>query len=321
MGIDLHSPSPAVLAIVGPTGSGKTALGVRVAEALHTEIISADSMQFYRHMAIGTGAPTAEERQRVRHHFVDFLEPNEDFSAGKFAELARDIVDRLNAEGKTAVVVGGSGLYVRALLGGLFSGPGKDDAVRARLHEEALVLGNDALYARLQEVDAAYASVINPNDLRRIVRALEVFELAGRPLSVLHREHREASKSLESLVVGLNHDRAALYARVEARVDQMLAAGLIEEVQHLLDLGYGADIERLRSLGYREMTACLRGECTREEAVELMKRNTRRYAKRQLSWFRREPGIEWLDASDDTDLVTEILQRLSPFSKGERGRD
>ena len=309
--IELIPPSPAVLAIVGPTGSGKTALGVSVAETLQTEIISADSMQFYRHMAIGTGAPSKDEQERVRHHFVGFLEPNEDFSAGAFADRAREVLSRLNTEGKTAVVVGGSGLYVRALLTGLFSGPGKNDEVRARLHEEAAAQGIAALYARLREVDAGYADIINSNDLRRIVRALEVHEITGRPLSELHREHRESVQSLDALVIGLNHhDRSVLYARIEARVDQMMADGLLDEVQHLVERGYGPDIERLRSLGYREMAAHLRGEYTQEEASLLMKRNTRRYAKRQLSWFRHEPDVQWLEVEAGMDLVREVMRRL-----------
>ena len=285
-----------ILAIVGPTASGKSALAVAVAERLGTEIVSADSMQFYRGMEIGTAAPAPDELARVRHHFVGFLRPDEAFSAGAYEVAARDVVAGLNARGKTAVVVGGSGLYVSALIDGLFPGPGKDETVRARLQTEAEEAGVGELYGRLESVDLDYARAINPNDLRRIVRALEVFELTGRPLSALHREHRESERPIESVQAGLDYARDELYARIDARVDQMLEQGLVDEVKRLIDDGYVAEIERLRSLGYREMAAYLRGETSLEEAVELMKRNTRRYAKRQLTWFRGDSRVQWLKA-------------------------
>lgn len=302
-----------VLAIVGPTASGKSALAVLVAERLATEIVSADSMQFYRGMEIGTAAPTPDELARVRHHFVGFLSPNEEFSAGAYEVAAREVVAKLNARGKTAVVVGGSGLYVSALIDGLFPGPGKDEALRTRLHEEAEEAGVDELYARLENVDPAYADTINPNDLRRIVRALEVYELTGRPLSELHREHRASERPLRAVQVGLDWPREELYARIDARVDEMLERGLVAEVERLFAEGYAEEIERLRSLGYREIAAYLRGEIPLDEAVELMKRNTRRYAKRQLTWFRADPRVQWLKAGGEISLeglAEETLARV-----------
>ncbi|NIA15433.1 MAG: tRNA (adenosine(37)-N6)-dimethylallyltransferase MiaA [Nitrospiraceae bacterium] len=310
-----NPPSPSLLAIVGPTASGKTALAICVAERLGTEIVSADSMQFYRGMEIGTGAPTADELERIPHHFVGFLDPSEDFSAGKFETQAKALVRNLNRNGKTAVVAGGSGLYVSALIDGLFPGPAKDEAIRARLAGEAGELGAAPLYERLKSVDPDYANRIQPGDLRRIVRALEVHELTGSPLSHLHRRHRESVAPLDAVQVGLDYDREVLYARVNARVDAMLTAGLLDEVQSLLNHGYGEHIERLRSLGYREMAAHLRGECTLEEATELMKRNTRRYAKRQLTWFRGDERVQWLRVEADKPLETladETIALLRP---------
>ena len=301
------------VSVVGPTASGKTSLAIQLAERLETEIISADSMQFYRGMEIGAGSPTPEELRRVKHHFVGFLKPSEDFSAGTFEELAREVVARINARGKVAVVVGGSGLYISSLIDGLFRGPGKDDSIRKRLQDEAEELGVPELYARLQEVDPGYARIIGPNDLRRIVRALEVFELAGTPLSVLHREHREATTSLDAVQIALDYPRDVLYARINARVDRMLEQGLVEEVRNLIARGYTEHIGRLRSLGYREIAAHLRGECTIEEATELMKQNTRRYAKRQLTWFRGDPRIHWLPVAEDTteaQLVERSMQLI-----------
>lgn len=309
------TPSPALIALVGPTASGKTALAIRLAQHLETEIISADSMQFYRGMEIGSGAPTPEQLAAVPHHFVGFLEPSNDFCAGAFELRAREVVARLNAEGKIAVVVGGSGLYISALIDGLFPGPGKDESIRRELHELAESSGGVAkLYKRLEEVDPDYARTINANDLRRVVRALEVHAITGAPLSVLHREHRESTPSMDAVQVALDWPRDVLYARIESRIDDMLARGLVAEVQTLLEQGYAADIERLRSLGYREIAAHLRGEMSLEEAVELMKRNTRRFAKRQLTWFNSDDRIEWIEitaeSTEDT-LVEEALSCLS----------
>lgn len=290
----------AILAVVGPTASGKTALALDLAERLRTEIISADSMQIYRGMAIGTAAPTEAELARVRHHFVGCVEPGTVYSAGDFQREARRVAAQLNAAGKIAVVAGGSGLYIDALIDGLFEGPGRDETFRARLRREAEEVGLPALYARLQRVDPEYASRIHPGDYRRIERALEVFSLTGQPASRLHREHRAHTAPLSALRVAIDLPRTQLYARIDRRVERMMASGFLEEVQHLLDMGHEAHITRLRSLGYREMTAHLRGELPLEEAVALMQRNTRRFAKRQLTWFRHTPGIHWFPITEET---------------------
>lgn len=305
-----------LLAVVGPTASGKTALAIELAERLKTEIISADSMQFYRGMSVGTGAPTTEEQARVQHHFVGFLDPREDFSAGAFEGLARARVADLNARGRIAVVVGGSGLYVRALIDGLFPGPEKDAAIRAVLQREAEEQGVPALYTRLRAVDPDYAAVIQCNDLRRIIRALEVAQLTGEPMTKLHRKHRERAKPLDAVQVALDWPREELYERINRRVDHMLTAGLLDEVQALLDKGYGDQIDRLCTLGYREMADYLRRRCTLEEAAEHMKQNTRRYAKRQLTWFRADPRIQWLPATgrDAGRLADDILQNHGLFA-------
>ena len=289
----------ALLAVVGPTASGKTSLAIELAQRLDTEIVSADSMQFYKGMEIGTAAPTPAELARVKHHFVGFLEPSEEFSAGAFQAVAREVVAALNDRGKTAVAAGGSGLYVRALIDGLFAGPGRDEAIRQRLRAEAETAGTPALFERLKSVDAPYAAAIGPSDLRRIVRALEVYELTGTPLSVLHRKHRAHSEPLDAVQVAIGHPREVLYARIDTRVDRMLREGLLGEVRALLDKGLGPHIDRLRSLGYREMARHLQGECSLEEASECMKMNTRRFAKRQLSWLRADPRIHWLPAEED----------------------
>lgn len=299
-----------VLAVVGPTASGKTALALELAERLDTEIISADSMQVYRGMEIGTAAPTADELRRVKHHFVGFLDPDAHFSAGEFQRRARPVVAELNARGKVAVVAGGAGLYVRALLEGLFPGPPKDDAARRRLHRQAREEGVAALYARLLATDPDYARVIHHNDLRRIVRALEVFEVTGRPLSTFHAEHRAGLEPLGAVQVAIDRPRPELYARIDERVDRMLDAGFVDEVRRLLDAGYGEHINRIRSLGYREFTAFIEGRQTYEQAREAMKQNTRRFAKRQLTWFRGETAIQWFQAAPDRSLAALADQAL-----------
>lgn len=283
-----------VIAVVGPTASGKTALALELASRLDSEVISADSMQVYRGMEIGTAAPTPQQLALVRHHFIGILDPGEAFSAGMFERMARDVVKSLNIQGKIGVVAGGAGLYVRALLEGLFPGPEKDDAIRSRLHREAEAEGVPQLFARLRACDRDYADLINENDLRRIVRALEVYELTGQPLSKLHAEHQEAAMPLDAVQVAFDWPREELYARIDVRVDHMLEQGFAEEVRALLDRGYEKHLYRLRSLGYREFADYFAGKKTFEEAVQAMKQNTRRFAKRQLTWFRADPGIYWM---------------------------
>lgn len=283
-----------IVAVVGPTGSGKTALGVEIAKALNTEIISADSMQFYRGMEIGTGAPSPEELAAVPHHFIGHLSPNEEMSAGDYEIAARAVVNRLNDAGKPAVVVGGSGLYVRTLIDGLFDGPSKDQAIRDRLEAEAEASGIGALYARLKEVDPKYAQVISENDLRRIVRALELYEIEGETASVQYARHQASLDPLSSLQFLIDFPREELYERINRRVDMMLEAGLVDEVKGLVAQGYADDIMRLKSLGYREILSYVQGERPYDEAVELMKMYTRRYAKRQLTWFRGDDRVEFM---------------------------
>jgi len=290
---DTRLPLEAV-AVVGPTASGKTALALAIAERLGTEIISSDSMQVFAGMEIGTAAPTGSERARVKHHFVSCLSPGELFSAGEFQRQGRIVLAEINARGVPAVVAGGSGLYTNALLDGLFEGPEKNDVVRARLEAEAASEGSQSLFERLKAVDPEYADVIDEQDLRRIVRGLEVYELAGRPLTALHREHQERAERIRSRFVAIEYPRDVLYRRVNERVLAMLEQGFLEELRALLDAGHEANLAQLRTLGYPEFMAHLRGDLSYEEAVAAMQQNTRRYAKRQLTWFRADDRIEWI---------------------------
>lgn len=287
-----------ILAVVGPTASGKTTLAIELAMRLNTEIISADAMQFYKGMEIGTAAPTREEQARVKHHFVSFLDPGEQMAAGEFERLARKVIADLNARGKIAIVAGGAGLYISALVDGLFQGPMRQPEIRERLKAEARVFGNAHLMTRLREADPDYAaSLTSENDLVRIVRALEVYETTGQPFSRLHQEHRKQAEPMDALFVALDWDREDLYQRITHRVDQMAEQGWVDEVRALLEHGYGPHIDRLKALGYREIAACLRGEQTLDEALEATKMHHRRYAKRQLTWFRGDDRIHWFHAT------------------------
>lgn len=310
-----------LIAVVGPTGSGKSSLAHALAAHLETEIISVDSMQFYSGMEIGTAAPTLAAQQQIPHHFVSFLRPDEEITAGSYQLLARERVALINDGGHSAIAVGGSGMYVSALIDGIFDGPGEDPDVRSRLHDEAARLGNDALLARLRAVDPEYASrITGANDLVRIVRALEVYEVSGRPFSELHREHRERTPSLPTLQVALDYpDRQALYDRINRRVVQMVDDGWVDEVQALLDEGFGPELERLKALGYREMVAHLRGAQSLDDAIAAAQQHHRRYAKRQLTWFRADPRIHWLSAGPDTTTASQLaalLQVLDTETKG-----
>lgn len=303
---------PPLIAIVGPTASGKTTLAIEVALRLGTEILSADSMQFYRGMEIGTAAPTAEEQARVPHHFVSFLEPGAPMAAGEYEERAREVMARLHVQGKPAVAVGGSGLYVSALVDGLFQGPKRQPELRERLKAEAREKGNAWLFARLRAVDPDYAdSLSTENDLVRIVRALEVYEITGRPFSQLHSEHRAQAEPLDAVFVGLEWARPALYDRINRRVDLMIGQGWVEEVEALLEQGYEAPVLGLKALGYREIIAHLHGEQSLEAAIEATKMHHRRYAKRQIAWFRGDPRVRWLPATEDSPMTRHAEEVLA----------
>jgi len=301
------------IAVVGPTASGKTGLAIALARRLETEILSADSMQFYRGMEIGTAAPTLEEQAAAPHHFVGFLNPDDDMAAGKYERLSREVATGLLEYGCVPILVGGSGLYVSAFIDGLFDGPARDHDVRDRLRACARETGNAAMLERLRAVDPDYAALLSSeNDLVRIVRALEVYEVTGRPFSAWHREHQAHRASWRVTQVALRWDRETLYERINHRVTAMIDAGWVEETRRLLESGYGKDIERLKALGYREIAAYLRGECTLEEAAEATRQHHRRYAKRQLSWFNADKRVHWLDCTEpfDVNLLAEETLRL-----------
>jgi len=289
---------PRLIIISGPTCVGKTRTAIALAEPLAGEIISADAMQVYRHMDIGTAKPTEQERDCVQHHLIDVVDPDESFSAARFKSIAEPLIGKLHEKGLPVFVVGGTGLYIKAITQGLFRAPRTDEAIRKRLRAEAGARGSRVLHKRLQAVDPVAAINIHPNDAYRIIRALEIFEVTGKPLSEHHRAHDFSEHPYRTLKIGLLVDRSILYDRINKRVDEMLASGLLEEVKGLLDKGYSPRLKSMRSIGYRHITDHLQGKATWGETIDLLKRDTRRYAKRQLTWFRTDPEIEWFKPSD-----------------------
>ncbi len=280
-------------AIIGPTAVGKTALSLAFAEQVGGEIVSADSRQVYRQLGIGTAKPTAEERARVPHHFIDELDVTKLFSAGLYAEAATARIEQILSRGHVPIVVGGSTLYIEALLHGLSEIPATSGATRTRLMKRLDEEGAEALFATLQEVDPLSAATMDATKTQRVVRALEVYLDTERPLSSFHAD-RPVTR-FRFIPVVLTRPRPILYDRINRRVDRMLAAGLIEENRRLLDEGIPPSANPLRTIGYREPLAFLRGEMTYDEMVRRLKRNSRRYAKRQLTWFRRHGGYAWFD--------------------------
>ena len=286
---------PSIIVIAGPTCVGKTGTTIALAEGLRGEIIGADAMQVYRRLDIGTAKPTEEERARVPHHLIDVADPDEPFSAARFKALADGVVRDLHRRGAPAFVAGGTGLYIKALTRGLFETREVDASIRKRLRAEAEGDGLAMLYRRLQEVDRESAQKVHPNDRYRILRALEVFESTGSPISRHHQDHRFSGCPYRVLKMGLFMDREILYGRINRRVDQMIASGLVEEVKGLLDAGFGPQLKSMQSIGYRHMVGFLLGALSWDEAVETLKRDTRRYAKRQYTWFRADREMVWFE--------------------------
>ena len=289
-------PSKKILVIVGPTASGKTRLAVELAKAHNGEVVSADSMQIYRRMDIGTAKPTAEEMDGIPHHMIDVADPEEDFSVARYVELASACVDNILSRGKLPIVAGGTGLYVDSLLSGrTFAAFSPVSSLRRELEEELAGRGGEAMLAELAKVDPEAAARLHPNDHKRIVRALEVYHSTGKTISEHNRETQALPPRYEALTIGLNfQDRADLWERIDARVDQMAANGLEREVRELLSSGLSPACTAMQAIGYKEFVAAVEGTMTWREAEELVKLRSRQYAKRQLTWFRRAPETHWL---------------------------
>ena len=300
-----HLDKPRVAALVGATAVGKTAVALALAEALRAEIVNADSLQIYRELDIGTAKPTPAERARAPHHLIDVANPQEAYDAARYCLEARAVLAALHARGVPPLVVGGTGLYIKALLSGLFLEGGPVPPVRARLRRELGDLGLPALYARLLHLDPDTAARLHPHDTYRIIRALEVMEATGRPLSALIAAHRFQDAPYRVLKLGLRLAREELYQRIDQRVQVMLAAGWLEEVEGLL-ARYPPDLKPLQALGYRHLINYLTGRWSLEEALTLLARDTRRYAKRQLTWFGSDPEIRWF-APDEIEEMSAVL--------------
>jgi len=296
----LSAEAKKILIIVGPTAVGKTATALWLAQEFSGEIISCDSMQVYRGFDLGTDKPSPEERKLVPHHLIDFLDPTEQFSAADFAFQALAIAEEIIGRGHLPIVVGGTGLYHRALTAGLFKGPGRDQALRQKLKTEAREFGLEKLYQKLQEVDPEYARKITPKDSIRIIRALEVYYKTGRPISE-HFRLTESPLQARGFIpgqIGLKLERKELYRRIEERVDRMFEKGLVAEVRKLLEMGLPEEATPFKGLGYRQVLRYLKGEISLEEAIRLTKLETRHYAKRQMTWFRKTPGLTWFQPTE-----------------------
>ena len=300
-----------VIVLVGPTASGKTAVSLPLAERLGAEIISADSRQIYRHMDIGTAKPTVAERARVPHHFIDILDPDQDYSAGEFGIRGREEIERILSRGRVPLVVGGSGLYIRSLVDGFFDGPPADPEVRSAIERRLAAGGVEELLGELRRVDPLFAARVDPTKPRRMIRALEVFHVTGVPISQLHQDLK-VEIPFRSRIFGLAWPKPALQKRIGDRCTMMLEGGLLDEVEDLVRRGYGPGLNALNTVGYAEGFAFRAGEITRDAMVELFCRNTRRYAKRQMTWFRRDKRIEWIDMREGREaegVVEEIVKR------------
>jgi tRNA dimethylallyltransferase len=295
-----------IAVVAGPTASGKTSLAVALARRLGGEIVNADSQQVYRGLDVGTAKPTPEERAAAPHHLLDVAEPGEGMDAARFVSLADAAIAGVAARGRVPIVAGGTGLYLRALLHGVVAAPGRDPALRARLEEEAARLGRSALHARLAALDPAAAARIRPNDLVRIVRALEIVA-GGRLPSELHAGHAFRPDRYDALLFALDPPRADLHARIEARVREMFAGGLLDEARALLDRRGAAPLPRL-PIGYAEAAACVRGELPLEEAIRRVQAAHRRYARRQIVWLRGERGVEWVRPPADVEALARRVE-------------
>ncbi len=297
---------PAILTILGPTASGKTDLALRLAERLKAEIVSADSRQIYKYLDIGTAKPTWPQRQKTPFHLIDFLEPDQTYSCGQFSRDAQQKIAEIIQRGRTPIVCGGTGLYLRALFEPLHRLPRSTAESKQKIIAELEAVGLDKMFQRLKSIDPAWAEKIGPRDRQRILRGLEIYDLTGRPISEFFSGPRPAPK-FPPRYLGLYLPRTILYQRIDRRFDRMLEMGLVDEVRSVLDRGFAPDCPGLRTIGYQEIIAYLQDRMTREQACALAKKNTRNFARRQGIWFKKMKGITWLDAERPVeDLIKSI---------------
>lgn len=305
---------PEVLVITGPTATGKTRLAVMAARAIGGEVVGADSMQIYKHMNIGTAKPTREEMEGIPHHMIDVCSPFEDYSVSRYVEEAAKCCDDIIGRGKTPVITGGTGLYIESLLSGrdFASGPA-DNGLRDRLNDEYDAVGGEAMLKRLSNIDPASGEKLHANDKKRIVRALEVYLLTGKTITQHNEETKAIPPRYASRTFALTFkNRAELYERIDRRVDIMLQAGLVQEIEGLLAMGLSRTSTAMQAIGYKEIASAMRGECALAEGVEAVKRESRRYAKRQLSWLRRDRSITWIEWDAEPDFGGALARIMQP---------
>ncbi|MBS0171619.1 MAG: tRNA (adenosine(37)-N6)-dimethylallyltransferase MiaA [Nitrospira sp.] len=305
-----------LVVLVGPTAVGKSEIGLRLARSLDTDLLTADSRQVYRGMDIATDKPATEQRQGVPHRLIDLVDPDEPFNAGQYRTLALQEIERLYGERRVPLVVGGTGLYIRTLIHGLCDAPRADQAFRAALLREAAARGRYYLHEELTRIDPESAGRLHPHDEVKIVRALEVYHLSGRRLSDMQQRHGFAEQPFAVLMIGLTRDRPQLYRRIDERVEAMFARGVVEETEGLLAQGYRRESGAMKGLGYQQIAGYLSGDYDRAEALRLLQRDTRHFAKRQLTWFRKEPGLQWwslTEQDDPEDVSRRLLKTVESF--------
>lgn len=297
--------------IAGPTGIGKTYYGIQLARRIDAEIISADSMQVYKYLNIGTAKPTLEERIAVPHHLIDILYPDERFDVAQFIKLATNVLYDIFNRGKFPLLIGGTGLYIKGLIKGIFEQPSYNSELRDALEDEANTKGLSVLYERLKFIDPRAANFISPNDRIRIIRALEVFMTIKRPISELQEESQKYKPPFDYKIAALTMKRKILYERIEKRIDAMFESGFIDEVKSILEMGYSPTLHSLNALGYHQVIEYLEGKKTLDEAIDEMKKLSRNYAKRQLTWFRGMKDVHWLDITGiEEQEVVESLEKI-----------
>lgn len=305
-----------LIILTGPTAVGKTAISLQLAKEVNGEIISADSIQVYRHMDIGSAKIKPEERQGIRHYLIDELEPSEEFNAYLFQKYARAYCQQIYAKGKIPIIVGGTGFYIQALLYDIqFEETETDPFIRLELEQLAIQKGNEYLHAMLREIDAESAANIHPNNIKRVIRAIEYYRQTGQKISYHNKIQKKRESPYSFVYFVLNNHRDILYERIDKRVDQMITEGLVAEVEKLKSMGYDKTLVSMQGLGYKEICACLDGEISLTEAIYQIKRNTRHFAKRQLTWFRREKEVIWINYYDYENDPQKMLEAMLQYYK------